>query len=310
MILRESLLQKSKRLRFKFTYKLNEMLENIEQIIQTFQTRVDSLQNDWNVLSDAVTDDNSPSVSSQIFLLKSKLDLIQQQHTSIIVDLGMIKTHFLPQEEDLNNQFLTEENHESLSENKENRVPILDEDDEEEEENGTENGSISLRIPRIFKEEFKNEVLFSNSNKESISSMQQNAKYKVLKSLYQNKSKITSSSSSPKDISNFDNYQLVMSDCPKSVHDLYQEFYTDTKVQIMHFEEKYGVGQLSKLPKLRTYQRRNALVNAINKYAKGKGIGIDEAIDHFQGIVNENEKTIPWLYNNLAKILERYGIVQ
>lgn len=278
----------------------NEMPQNIERIIHTFQSRVDTLQTDWNVLCDAVCNSKCQSVNGQIALLKSKLDLIQQQHTGIIVDLGIIKTHLLAHDLDMNNQFLTEEQEVDFDVNKENEdpLPLLGIDETE--------ADIS-EGPKVFKEEFKNEILFSSLSREAENaSREMPSRYKVAKS--QHSSKIRPLGA--KDLNNVENYHLIMTDCPKSVHDLYHEFYTDTKLQILHFGEKHGAGQLSKLPKLRTYQRRSALVNAINKYAKGKNITVEQSIEHFQGIVEENDKTIPWLYNNLAKILEQYGIVQ
>ena len=153
-----------------------------------------------------------------------------------------------------------------------------------------------------------NELLFENdtTNQKGSSLNDLPSKYKVWKNQYLNKL----DTAGTRELNNVENYQLVMTDCPKSVHDLYQEFYTDTKLQILHFEQKFGVGQLSKLPKLRTYQRRSALINAINKYAKYNLLDIEHAIDYFQTIVDDNDKTIPWLYNNLAKIMEQYGISQ
>lgn len=198
----------------------NEMPQNIERIIHTFQSRVDTLQTDWNVLCDAVCNSKCQSVNGQIALLKSKLDLIQQQHTGIIVDLGIIKTHLLAHDLDMNNQFLTEEQEVDFDVNKENEdpLPLLGIDETE--------ADIS-EGPKVFKEEFKNEILFSSLSREAENaSREMPSRYKVAKS--QHSSKIRPLGA--KDLNNVENYHLIMTDCPKSVHDLYHEFYTDTKL--------------------------------------------------------------------------------
>lgn len=276
------------------------MLDNIEEIISSFQERVDVLQKDWNVLSEAAASTNrNSSLGNQINMLKTKLDFLQSQHTGIIIDLGHIKSELC--REQLHNNIFYKDFESHQQGNKENVEPTK---------------IIKKRaIESLFGAEHFNEPTFSFFKKERhVDEANEVApllnelpsKYKAWKKQYldgfRNKTAMGSAAGG--------NYQLLMTDCPKSVAELYEEFYTDTKPQILKFEEKFGAGQLSKLPKLRTYQRRSALVNAINKYAKCCNISVEQSIEYFQNIVDDNDKTIPWLYNNLAKIMEQYAIPQ
>lgn len=87
---------------------------------------------------------------------------------------------------------------------------------------------------------------------------------------------------------------------------MYYEYEHQLRPQILEFEKRYGKGQISRLPKVRTYQRRRALINEIEKFARREGKSIEEAVQYFEEIRTQNKKTVPWLYNNLNRILQKY----
>ncbi|KAL6949775.1 hypothetical protein ACO0QE_000436 [Hanseniaspora vineae] len=107
----------------------------------------------------------------------------------------------------------------------------------------------------------------------------------------------------PENFGDIETFQLIITEAPESVAKLYDEFETSVKQQIHQFELKYGKGKLSKIPKIRTYQRRAALVREIQSYANVNRCSVDEAIQFFDKLVNDNKKSVAWLYNNLAKVL-------
>lgn len=104
-------------------------------------------------------------------------------------------------------------------------------------------------------------------------------------------------------IADIETFQLMITEAPESVAKLYNEFETSVKFQIQQFELQYGKGKLSKIPKIRTYQRRAALVREIQSYASANNCSVDESIAFFDKLVTDNKKTVAWLYNNLAKVL-------
>ncbi|KAM3160666.1 hypothetical protein ACU8KH_04803 [Lachancea thermotolerans] len=109
-----------------------------------------------------------------------------------------------------------------------------------------------------------------------------------------------------KDAKDISAYVLKMSGNPKTVGDMYYEYEHQLRPQILEFEKRYGKGQISRLPKVRTYQRRRALINEIEKFARREGKSIEEAVQYFEEIRTQNKKTVPWLYNNLNRILQKY----
>lgn len=112
----------------------------------------------------------------------------------------------------------------------------------------------------------------------------------------------------PAHIQEIEDYELQMIDNPKSVAELYDEFDNSLKLQILEFEKKFGKGQLSRIPKIRTYQRRRALVSEIDKYARFTNKSTEDAIHFFENIRNEKNKTVAWLYNNLGRVLAEYNM--
>lgn len=109
------------------------------------------------------------------------------------------------------------------------------------------------------------------------------------------------------DSQEIENYDLQIIDNPRSVAEVYHEYETSLKSQIEDFERLFGKGQLSKLPKIRTYQRRRALVTEIDKYATTYDKSTQEAIEFFEQVRKMKRRTVPGLYNNLGKILRELG---
>ncbi|QLQ81007.1 hypothetical protein HG537_0E03620 [Torulaspora globosa] len=101
-----------------------------------------------------------------------------------------------------------------------------------------------------------------------------------------------------------EHYDLKVIDNPTSVAEVYHEYTTSLKGQIEEFERLFGKGQLSKLPKIRTYQRRRALVTEIDKYATTYDKSTHEAIEFFERVRKNKKRTVPGLYNNLGKIMK------
>ncbi|KAH3899390.1 uncharacterized protein SCDLUD_004833 [Saccharomycodes ludwigii] len=113
---------------------------------------------------------------------------------------------------------------------------------------------------------------------------------------------------SDKHSSEIENFNLAMKEAPESVSEVYYEYENKLKKQVQDFEKKYGKGQLSRISKIRTLQRRGALTSEINKYALSQNITTEQAIAFFQNIIVEKNKSVPWLYSNLAKVLNEYEI--
>lgn len=109
------------------------------------------------------------------------------------------------------------------------------------------------------------------------------------------------------DSKEIENYDLQIIDNPRSVAEVYHEYETSLKSQIEEFERLFGKGQLSKLPKIRTYQRRRALVTEIDKYATTYNKSTHDAIEFFERVRKARKRTVPGLYNNLGKILKELG---
>lgn len=109
------------------------------------------------------------------------------------------------------------------------------------------------------------------------------------------------------DSQEIENYDLQIIDNPRSVAEVYHEYENSLKSQIEEFERLFGKGQLSKLPKIRTYQRRRALVTEIDKYATSYNKTTHEAIEFFEKVRIAKKRTVPGLYNNLGKILKELG---
>lgn len=104
------------------------------------------------------------------------------------------------------------------------------------------------------------------------------------------------------DVLEIEKFDLQMVENPDTVAELYEEFLTISVPKLCAFQKKFGKGQISKIPKIRTFQRRRALVAEIDKYAATHNTSINESIQHFEILRIEKKKSVPWLYNNFNKI--------
>lgn len=109
-----------------------------------------------------------------------------------------------------------------------------------------------------------------------------------------------------KDWVDISEFTLQMSNQPTTVFALYSEFETSLGPQMLEYEKRYGKGQSSRLPRIRTFQRRRALVSEIDKFSRRTGRPIEEAIAYFELIRTRNRRSVAWLYNNLTRIMKEY----
>ncbi|KAG0669430.1 hypothetical protein C6P45_003783 [Maudiozyma exigua] len=285
---------------------------SIQELIDSFKGRVDQISEEWeNIMKFPVF-----SEGDMIARLEDKLDIVQQQNYSIIIDLDNIKRelHLDKNEENIifcnknglevnetTNMVSSSGNHlESSPMSPSSAVTVsqylqISEDDAEkilstfpptedmslnEEYNQKEVDDIEEQIYNLaseptFEQSFLQERTHSECN-------------------------IKPEKCGAVEVKRFD---LNMIEAPKSINQLYDDFDKNLKYQIKDFENQFGKGQLSKLNKIRTYQRRRALISEIEKFSKLFSLDIRRAIDIFESYRTVRGKTVPYLYNNLAAVV-------
>ncbi|CCF58149.1 hypothetical protein KAFR_0D05020 [Kazachstania africana CBS 2517] len=100
-----------------------------------------------------------------------------------------------------------------------------------------------------------------------------------------------------------DTFEIPMIENPKTVHELYYDFQNCVKETVRELKEKYGKSYFRKATNIRSYQRRRALVSEIQKLSEEYDIDIEEALQCFEELRKENYKTVPWLYSNLLTVV-------
>ncbi|CEP62041.1 transcription activator GCR1-like domain-containing protein LALA0_S04e06414g [Lachancea lanzarotensis] len=339
---------------------------SFDSIIESVKVRIDSLTRDWNELNAATAETSNDELKQ----LEDKLNLVQEQNTVIILELGRIKKLLSIEEDKANNLFSavvdTSGNALNLPGCTDNTFVITP--NNKVERKGSEwlpsIGSQKLprpgstierltdsnhdfsplnRYPLAFNvQSFLNHSpspwkrsLEAESPAESrkrirkeeepVTDENEYSDYRKLQNLHL----VESPSGKPivkpqlrpllaSNVQKMDNVKIIksqvdmkdfkflMSAAPPSIPAMYQEYEFVLRPQILDFEQKFGKGQLSKLPQVRTYQRRRALACEIGKYATRNGISIEEAVQYFENIRVRNNKTVAWIYNNLTDILEQY----
>ncbi|AET41190.1 transcription activator GCR1-like domain-containing protein Ecym_7364 [Eremothecium cymbalariae DBVPG len=327
---------------------------NLDDIIESFKSRVNRLSQDWDTLIS--TSLNTPE--EELKLLKAKLDLVQEQNSAIIVDLDQIKK-VLNLDDDASNNVFTllntagdglsdaatsalaanemvaaaiSEHHGQVHHHHHHHHPhhhqppntpqsetssnsnhatagldiaslAFDQDIQALKRRRTSSEcSTGVSIAKVGIEEDEEDVVTiqKDRNAAALGHLQQRQPHRHIS---------TRRALPASHLQEIEDYELQMIDSPKDVNELYREFDTSLKLQIMEFEKRYGKGQLSRIPKIRTYQRRRALVSEIDRYARFTNKSTEEAIQFFDTIRVEKNKTVAWLYNNLGKILAEYNIV-
>ncbi|SCU88027.1 LADA_0E07712g1_1 [Lachancea dasiensis] len=340
---------------------------NISAAISSFKDRIDALSSDWERLSRTC----SSSADEEMKLLKQKLDLVQEQNSSLIIELYDLKKLTNLMDDKSSNIFS------SVTDTSVGALHLQSGGDEQfvltpqgattkpldllpslssqklprpesmvgrhvtinHENSPTNQYPFSFNVHAYFNANFSPSPWArkepSASPKHSLKRFKKSAQIddvsdrpverrtnllvvespsgkpmvrRQAKSTIESFKKIkragSSKAVSPKP---FGDFKLRMTATPKGVTELYHEYEQVLRPQIVEFERNFGKGQLSKLYKVRTYQRRRALVCEINNYAAKYDITIDEAISYFETIRVRNGKTVAWLYNNLNKIIEFYG---
>lgn len=285
---------------------------SIQELIDSFKGRVDQISEEWeNIMKFPVFSDGD-----KIARLEDKLDIVQQQNYSIIIDLDNIKRelHLDKNEENIifcnkngievnettnmvsssgnllesspmsPNSAVTVSQYLQISEDDAEKIlstfPTTEDMSLNEENNQKEVDDIEEQIYNLASEPtFEQSILQERTHSES------NIKPDKCGSV---------------EVKRFD---LNMIEAPKSINQLYDDFDKNLKYQIKDFENQFGKGQLSKLNKIRTYQRRRALISEIEKFSKLFSLDIRKAIDIFESYRTVRGKTVPYLYNNLAAVV-------
>lgn len=312
----------------------------LDEIIDSFKLRVNRLSQDW----DTLTTNELTLPQDQLELLKTKLDLVQEQNSTIIVDLDHIKKVLNLDDDASNNVFtLLSTTGDSLHEESINLKNMTDPNNNHASPN-TPQSEVSSTF-NIQSNALNPHDVPPDLDVASISTLTESLDHEITNSLKRTKHNENDDEldieefkspkkrkkkgiyfhgplSAAKPNGNFtrrpipqhhlqeiEDYHLKMIDCPKSVYELYNEFHKSLKLQILEFEKRFGTGQMSKIPKIRTYQRRKALVSEIDRYSRFSNKPTDEAIQFFESIRLAKGKTVAWLYNNLGRILEEYNII-
>ncbi|SCU93864.1 LAFA_0F18602g1_1 [Lachancea sp. 'fantastica'] len=338
---------------------------SFDSIIESVKVRIDSLTRDWNELNAATAE----TPNDELKQLEDKLNLVQEQNTLIILELGRIKKLLSIEEDKANNLFsavvdtsgnalnlpgctdnefvitpndkVQRKNSEWLPSIGSQKLPRPDSTIERLTDSNHDfsplnryplafnvqsflnhspspwKRSLDAESPAESRKRFRQEGPVNDENEYSDYQKLQHlqlvespsgkpiVKPQLRPLLASNVHKVDNTKTFEPQVSMKD-FKFLMSSAPPSIPAMYQEYECVLRPQILDFEQKFGKGQLSKLPQVRTYQRRRALACEIGKYATRNGITIEEAVRYFESIRVRNNKTVAWIYNNLTDILEQY----
>lgn len=338
---------------------------NLNDIIESFKHRVDSLSQNWDAISSSA---QFSADQNELKLLKSKLEMVQEQNAAIIIDLEHIKKVLnldeytsnnvftllntapdpfseaptstvnphrppnTPQSETSPNRYYHHQQYHSSYHNLNRRsqhapLPSLPQH-HHLNLSGIDVTSFatSLEEMTILKKQRTSSTSATSSQTDinhsniipSYDDLHSHSHEKETQIVHTDDNAIFFKKNDRQvkkpilrsvpviDLQEIEHFELQMAEIPGTVAELYEEYETSLRIQILEFEKTFGKGQLSKIPKIRTYQRRRALVCEIDKYARYHGKTTQDAIEIFEKIRLNKNKTVPWLYNNLAKILGDY----
>ncbi|CCD24472.1 transcription activator GCR1-like domain-containing protein NDAI_0D01580 [Naumovozyma dairenensis CBS 421] len=98
--------------------------------------------------------------------------------------------------------------------------------------------------------------------------------------------------------------QLAMAVKPNSITELFYEYENVLTPKVKDIQKKYGKKCLKQITNIRTLQRRKALVSEIKKFAKQNRKSIKETLEVAEYIRLKNNRSVPWLYNNISHLLD------
>ncbi|SMN18473.1 similar to Torulaspora delbrueckii TDEL_0E03490 hypothetical protein [Maudiozyma saulgeensis] len=282
---------------------------NIEEVINSFKTIVNQIAEEWDTIMKLPIFSDSDIIER----LEEKLDVVQRQNYSIIIDLNNIKRELHLDKKEENIIFCNQTNDE-----KNETTNIISSSGQFLESSPMSPHSIAavsqyLQISEDEAEKFMSNIPlshemsypenFEEENDENIYNLQSEPPCEEIileQTVPVSENNKKEQGNGPIAVKRFD---LNMIEAPKTIKQLYDDFDKNLKYQIKDFENQFGKGQLSKLNKIRTYQRRRALISEIEKFSTMFSIDIRKAIDIFEKYRTLRGRTVPFLYNNLASVV-------
>ena len=281
----------------------------IRDVIKSFQCRVDTISEEWDNIMKLPA--NSPA--EKIERLEEKLDVVQEQNYSIIIDLNSIKRELNLDKTQDTNAFCSTNINDSY--HKDEFIPVEGTPEADHsfashhsiddintflkfeacETSGSPSHSLPSSPPRwTYNDENEPGEFHDKSTTDHYLQFPNNTR------------DVNEHNKRPRsfDSSCVKSFDLNMLDTPRNIFQLYDDFSNNLKYQIMDFERTFGKGQLSKLNKIRTYQRRRALISEIDRFSAQFSVEIRETIGIFEKFRQKRGKSVPWLYNNLAKVID------
>ncbi|CAB4252387.1 similar to Torulaspora delbrueckii TDEL_0E03490 hypothetical protein [Maudiozyma barnettii] len=281
----------------------------IEEIIDSFKIIVNQIAEEWDTIMKLPTFLDCDIIER----LEEKLDVVQRQNYSIIIDLNNIKRELQLDKREENIIFCSQDNNDKnettkiisssglflesspISPNSIAAVSQYLQIDEDEVENVMSQVPSSHDIPQPECFEGKHEENIYHIRSEP--PCEEGILQDTIPISENNKIDQACGSISVK------RFDLNMIEAPKTIKQLYDDFDKNLRFQIKDFENQFGKGQLSKLNKIRTYQRRRALINEIEKFSTMFSIDIRIAIEIFEKYRTVRGRTVPFLYNNLTSVV-------
>lgn len=281
----------------------------IKDVINSFEKRVDIITEEWDDIMKLPA--NTPV--EKIERLEEKIDIVQEQNYSIIIDLNNIKRELNIDKTQETVVFCSTKLNDGYNEDE--LIPI--EGTPEADRSLASHHSMDdivtfLRFDNCEDDDFPTECIPSSPPRWEHNDENDGDNFGLSSGcgsrlqFPNNTRELNENNKRPRsgDTSCAKSFDLNMLDTPSTIFQLYDDFSNNLKYQIMDFERTFGKGQLSKLNKIRTYQRRRALISEIERFSAQCSVDIRVAIGIFEKFRQKRGKSVPWLYNNLAKIID------